>query len=107
MILSNYIVLADDEDEEYIDNIVQENEKKEIEETASEYSRPTINSRKYVIYDRLSGRCIYGKDENKQTAMASTTKIMTILIVLEHCKLTDVVTMDKKEQLKREVLDWA
>ena len=53
MILSNYIVLADDEDEEYIDNIVQENEKKEIEETASEYSRPTINSRKYVIYDRL------------------------------------------------------
>ena len=38
----------------------------------------------------------YGKDENKQTAMASTTKIMTILIVLEHCKLTDVVTMDKK-----------
>ena len=96
MILSNYIVLADDEDEEYIDNIVQENEKKEIEETASEYSRPTINSRKYVIYDRLSGRCIYGKDENKQTAMASTTKIMTILIVLEHCKLTDVVTMDKK-----------
>ena len=58
MILSNYIVLADDEDEEYIDNIVQENEKKEIEETASEYSRPTINSRKYVIYDRLSGRCI-------------------------------------------------
>ena len=94
--LSSYVVLADDEDEEYIDNIVQENEKKEIEETASEYSRPTINSRKYVIYDRLSGRCIYGKDENKQTAMASTTKIMTILIVLEHCKLTDVVTMDKK-----------
>ena len=94
--LSSYVVLADDEDEEYIDNIVQENEKKEIEETASEYSRPTINSRKYVIYDRLSGRCIYGKDENKQIAMASTTKIMTILIVLEHCKLTDVVTMDKK-----------
>ena len=94
--LSSYVVLADDEDEEFDENIIEENEKKEIEETASEYSRPTINSRKYVIYDRLSGRCIYGKDENKQTAMASTTKIMTILIVLEHCKLTDVVTMDKK-----------
>ena len=94
--LSSYVVLADDEDEVFDENIIEENEKKEIEETASEYSRPTINSRKYVIYDRLSGRCIYGKDENKQTAMASTTKIMTILIVLEHCKLTDVVTMDKK-----------
>ena len=94
--LSSYVVLADDEDEEFDENIIEENEKKEIEETASEYSRPAINSRKYVIYDRLSGRCIYGKDENKQTAMASTTKIMTILIVLEHCKLTDVVTMDKK-----------
>lgn len=96
IILSNYIVLADDENEIFDENIIEENEKKEIEEAANEYSKPTINSRKYAIYDRLSGRCIYGKDEDKQTAMASTTKIMTILVVLDHCKLTDVVTIDKK-----------
>lgn len=96
VLLSNYIVLADDEDEQYEENIIEENEKKEIQETASQDNKPTINSRKYVIYDRLSGRCIYGKDEDKQTAMASTTKIMTILVVLDNCKLTDVVTIDKK-----------
>ena len=34
----------------------------------------------------IHGLSIYGKDENKQTAMASTTKIMTAIVVLENCK---------------------
>ena len=76
--------------------IIKENEKKEIEAAASPDTKPTINSRKYVIYDRLSGRCIYGKDENKQTAMASTTKIMTSIIVVENCNLKDIVTITSK-----------
>ena len=67
-------VYADDENENY-ENIIQENEKKEIIETANSDTKPTINSRRYAVYDRLSGRCIYGKDENKQTAMASTTNV--------------------------------
>ena len=56
-----------------------------------------LNSRRYAIYDRASGTCIYGKNENKQTAMASTTKIMTAIIVLENCKnLDEVVTISAK-----------
>ena len=46
---------------------------------------PILNSRRYIIFDRLSKRALYGKDIDKETAMASTTKIMTAIIVLENC----------------------
>lgn len=88
-------VYADDE-EEALENIIEEADKNEIAEAANSNSKPTINSRRYIVYDRLSGRCIEGKDEKKQTAMASTTKIMTAIIVLENCKLTDVVTITEQ-----------
>lgn len=93
--LSVFPTYADDANE-LEEVIIEENEKQEIEATASSDTKPTINSRRYAIYDRLSGRCIYGKDENKQTAMASTTKIMTSIIVVENCKLSDTVTITSK-----------
>ncbi len=88
-IISVFPSYADDENE--IEEIVIE-----IEAAANSNAKPTINSRRYVIFDRLSGRCIYGKDENKQTAMASTTKIMSIIIVVENCNLSDTVTITAK-----------
>lgn len=96
IIFNSTYVLADDENEILEKPIIEEEEKKEIEAAANSETKPTINSRRYAIYDRLSGRCIYGKDENKQTAMASTTKIMTAMIVIESCKLTDSVTVSAK-----------
>lgn len=42
-----------------------------------------INSKKYVVFDRESGLVLLGKNENKQTPMASTTKIMTAIVVVE------------------------
>ena len=97
LIMFNFVyVYADDENEIITEPVIEEHEKEEIEASASSDTKPTINSRRYVIYDRLSGRCLYGKDENKQTAMASTTKIMTAIIVVENCKLTDVVTVPAK-----------
>ena len=96
IIFNSTYVLADDENEILEKPIIEEEEKKEIEAAANSETKPTINSRRYAIYDRLSGRCIYGKDENKQTAMASTTKIMTAMIIIENCKLTDSVTVSAK-----------
>ena len=96
IIFNSTYVLADDENEILEKPIIEEEEKKEIEAAANTETKPTINSRRYAIYDRLSGRCIYGKDENKQTAMASTTKIMTAMIIIENCKLTDSVTVSAK-----------
>ena len=95
MLLFTTHIYADDENEIY-ENIIEESEKQEIEAAASSDTKPTINSRRYAVYDRLSGRCIYGKDENKQTAMASTTKIMTSIVVVENCNLDDVVIVTAK-----------
>ncbi len=93
--LSAFPVLADDANE-LEEVVIEEDEKNEIEASASSDTKPTINSRRYAVYDRLSGRCIYGKDENKQTAMASTTKIMSAVIIVENCNLEDIVTVTAK-----------
>ena len=85
-----------DDSNELEEVIIQENERNEIEAATSSKTKPTINSRRYAILDRASGRCVYGKDENKQTAMASTTKIMSIIIVVENCNLKDNVTITAK-----------
>ena len=57
---------------------------------------PVVDSRIALIYDRESGRILYEKNGNKQTPMASTTKIMTAIVVLENANLTDVVTIKSK-----------
>lgn len=88
-------IYADDENEIY-ENVIEDEEKIEIEAAATTGTKPTINSRKYCVYDRLSGKCIYGKDENKETAMASTTKIMTAIIIVENCDLNEIVTVTSK-----------
>lgn len=93
--LSDFTVFADDANE-LEEVVIEEDEKNEIEASASSDTKPTINSRRYAVYDRLSGRCIYGKDENKQTAMASTTKIMSAVIIVENCNLEDIVTVTAK-----------
>ena len=93
--LPDFTVFADDANE-LEEVVIEEDEKNEIEASASSDTKPTINSRRYAVYDRLSGRCIYGKDENKQTAMASTTKIMSAVIIVENCNLEDIVTVTAK-----------
>lgn len=55
-----------------------------------------INSRAAIIYDRKSKRVIWGKAENEKRPMASTTKIMTAIVVLENANLNDIVTVSKK-----------
>jgi len=44
-----------------------------------------------VLLDADTGRVLYGKDENVHLAMASTTKIMTCILLLENGDLEDEV----------------
>ncbi len=46
-----------------------------------------------VLYDGEAGRVLYEKNGYEVLPMASTTKIMTLLIVLEHTEPTDIVTV--------------
>lgn len=45
-----------------------------------------------VLMDAASGRVLYGKNEDLQLAMASTTKIMTCITALEYGNMEDIVT---------------
>lgn len=84
------VSLCDDEIEEENDEI------ENIQVSSDTVDEPVINSRIAVAYDRDSQMVIWGKDENKRTAMASTTKIMTAIVVTEKANLDDVVTVSPK-----------
>ena len=46
-----------------------------------------------VLMDGESGRVLYGKEEEVPLPNASTTKILTCILVLEHCELKENVTI--------------
>lgn len=87
----NYLVFADDIDTESLNNISSY-----IETSSSVSTEPVINSRAAIIFDRISGSVLFGKNENEVRKMASTTKIMTAIIVIENSNLDDVVTVSSK-----------
>lgn len=97
IIISNiFTVCADDVD--YDDFNQWEIEENITEEAVSNNvtEGPSINSKRFVIYDRISKTIIWGKDEKIRSAMASTTKIMTATIVIENANLNDEVTISSK-----------
>ena len=86
---------ADDESAE--DNLQINNIIESLEASSTDISKiPNINARHAIILDRNSKLMLYGKKENEICKMASTTKIMTAIIVLENSRLDDVVTISKK-----------
>lgn len=68
-----------------------------VEVTASSVTAlPKTNSRRYIVYDRISKSMIIGKNEDVKSAMASTTKIMTTIVILEKADLNEKVTVSAK-----------
>ena len=57
---------------------------------------PETNSRSCVVIDRNTNTILYGKNENTQRKMASTTKIMTATIIIENCNLNETIEISKK-----------
>ena len=93
---SNIIIFADDEIEEYNKKIDNNEINKTIETSANLNDEPKINSRSAVVIDRKSKNIIYGKNENVKKAMASTTKIMTAMVVIKNTNLNNIVEISKK-----------
>ena len=52
----------------------------------------TVSAEGAVLIDSKTGKILYGKNENKKLYPASTTKIITAIIAIENCKLTDKIT---------------
>ena len=63
----------------------------ETEEQTQEELR--LYARAAVLLDADSGRVLYGKNEETPMAMASTTKIMTCILVLENAKVEEEVSV--------------
>lgn len=91
---SNIISYANLEDGETIDVNEIMAETAEVSNAATD--EPELNARVGLIFDRSSKTILYEKNGLKQVPMASTTKIMTAIVVLENADLTDIVTIDKK-----------
>jgi len=53
----------------------------------------TLHAYSAVLYDGEAGRVLYEKNGYEVLPMASTTKIMTLLVVLENTEPTDIVTV--------------
>ncbi len=86
--------------DDYLEDNTTINVSAEISETLAQTSdtleSSSINSRSCIVYDRNSQMILYGKNETKQVKMASTTKIMTSLIIIENCDLSETIEVSKK-----------
>ena len=91
--LSTY-VLADDVDEDVLSKL--ELETLVVESGTTPTNEPNLNAKSAVIYDSTTKQIIWGKNENDKRPMASTTKIMTAIVVIENSNMSDVVTISKK-----------
>ena len=87
---NNNFVFADDIDNEVSDDI-SINTSANIDNDLS-----SINSRAYVVIDRNTNLVLVGKNENQKRKMASTTKIMTAIIIIENCNLNETTEISKK-----------
>lgn len=54
------------------------------------------SSKSEIVIDIISERVLYKHNENAVLPMASTTKILTAIIVIEDCALTDVVEVPQE-----------
>lgn len=88
----NPICLADDIlTQEELDSFI-----KASANVTQENKEPITNSKHIIAIDRKTLTVLYEKDAYSETPMASTTKIMTAIIVLENCNLDEIVEVSKE-----------
>lgn len=80
-------IFADDFDENLIDEIPT------ITVSTDVTAEPKINSRRAIVFERNSKSVLYEKNSLEVCKMASTTKIMTSILILENCDLNSQVVV--------------
>lgn len=76
---------------------IEELEYYSITETSSNTSKePITSSKNIVVLERNSNRILYEKNSCEKVPIASTTKIMTAIIVLENSNLSEILTVSKE-----------
>ena len=87
------------EEEEETDYIWLE---EEIVAASNNIDEPKLNSRCAIAYDRNSKTVLFGKNENERVPMASTTKIMTAIVLLEKIEKDDSLSLDTQIEVCKE-----
>jgi D-alanyl-D-alanine carboxypeptidase (penicillin-binding protein 5/6) len=54
---------------------------------------PRVNARAYLVADGRTGEVLLAQNPRRQLPIASLTKMMTVLLTLEHARLGDLVTV--------------
>ena len=67
----------------------------EAKAAADAIAKPTISAEAGILYDVTNGRVLFEKNADEKLAPASTTKLMTALLVLEKANLDGKVTFSK------------
>ena len=65
------------------------------EEQKTRENTPAIGCKAAYLADPVSGKVFYEKNAHEKMYPASTTKILTALLVLENCNVNDTVTVSK------------
>ncbi|MDX6425964.1 MAG: hypothetical protein QOD52_1369 [Gaiellaceae bacterium] len=60
---------------------------------------PPVHASAYIIEDARTGEVLGSSHAHAHLPIASLTKMMTVLLALEHHKLTDVVTVDRRASI--------
>lgn len=70
--------------------------------SADPIKEPKLNSRYAIVLDRNSKAILYSKDANKRVPMASTTKIMTAIVLLENLGVNNNLTLNTQIEVCKE-----
>lgn len=68
---------------------------KKIPTKKSNFEEPDIWSQSYILIDQNTSMILAKYNENKKVPVASTTKIMTAIIVLENYKLDEIIKISQ------------
>ena len=60
------------------------------------FQAAAVSANSAILMDVQSGRILYKKNEHDRSLIASTTKIMTALVVCEHCNVLDRMTIPQE-----------
>ena len=63
--------------------------------SAADIKQPEVAAEGAVLLNAATGEVLYGKNQDQQFYPASITKVMTALVVLEHCNLNETVTFSE------------
>ena len=74
----------------YSANEMEIAEKKAEEDIFKEITAPNL-----LLADKNSGRILYGRNIDEKIYPASITKLMTAILVIENCKLDEIVTVSE------------